>query len=106
MFLFSLSYTNPSSVHESSSLEVNANASSVLAGLNDVGATLEVRVGYLGMCISSKTGWICSRGSEKLAGIVQQAKAGELSDPLNLIYVADTFKREMAFVGLLYVPHT
>jgi hypothetical protein len=103
MFLFSLSYASPSPVHEPSSLEVNSNASSVLAGLNDVGATLEVRAGYLGMCVSSEAGWVCSRSSEQLARIFQQAEVDGPRDPLNLIYIADTFKREMAFVGLLCV---
>jgi hypothetical protein len=102
IYLFSLTYTDGgASAHETASAEVNANASRVIASLAGKDAQLEVRSGYFGMCLSTGTGWICSRSSARLASIIEQPETGALGDPLNLIYAAEKFKSEVVFVGLM-----
>lgn len=101
IFLFSLSYRDRSSTRDPSSIEVNRNASSAISSLIEESVPLQVRSGYLGMCITSGAGWICSRTSSQLASIVRQSEAGAQGDPLNLIYAAEKFKSEVVFVGLM-----
>jgi hypothetical protein len=101
IYLFSLSYTDPSLPRDPSSIEVNKNASSALSSLIEENVPLQVRSGYLGMCITSGLGWICSRSSLQLASILRQSEAGTQGDPLNLIYAAEKFRSEVVFVGLM-----
>lgn len=61
------------------------------------GAEMEVRVGYFGICVSPTPGsFICNANATALAGIVTVDQ-----DPLNLIWVASTFKDAVVFPYLL-----
>lgn len=62
-------------------------------------AQLEVRVGYFGICINPDGGsFLCSNNASSLA---QQVTVDQ--DPLNLIWVASTFKDSIVFPYLMYV---
>lgn len=61
------------------------------------GAEMEVRVGYFGICVSPEGGaFICNSNATALAEIVTVDQ-----DPLNLIWVASTFKDAVVFPYLL-----
>ncbi|OXV11171.1 hypothetical protein Egran_01072 [Elaphomyces granulatus] len=63
------------------------------------GANLEVRVGYFGICIQPNGGsFICNANATALAGIVNVDQ-----DPLNLIWVASTFKDAVVFPYLIII---
>ncbi|KAJ5115870.1 hypothetical protein N7456_000218 [Penicillium angulare] len=63
------------------------------------GAELEVRVGYFGICIQPDHGsYICNANATALAEVVTVDQ-----DPLNLIWVASTFKDAVVFPYLLIV---
>lgn len=58
---------------------------------------MEVRVGYFGICIQPDGGsFICNANATALAGVVTQDQ-----DPMNLIWVASTFKDAVVFPYLL-----
>jgi Ca2+ regulator and membrane fusion protein Fig1 len=60
-------------------------------------AVLEVRVGYFGICTTPDgSGWLCSNNATALASQTAQDQ-----DPLNLIWVAQTFKDAVVFPYLL-----
>lgn len=60
-------------------------------------AQLEVRVGYFGLCVNGDGGgWLCSNNATALA---QQISVDQ--DPLNLIWVASTFKDSVVFPYLM-----
>ena len=60
-------------------------------------AQLEVRVGYFGICINPDGGaFLCSNNASSLAGQVSVDQ-----DPLNLIWVASTFKDSIVFPYLM-----
>lgn len=62
-------------------------------------AILEVRVGYFGICINPDGGaFLCSNNASSLAGQVSVDQ-----DPLNLIWVASTFKDSIVFPYLIIV---
>ena len=62
-------------------------------------ACLNVRVGYFGICIQLEGGnWLCNENSTALADIVSSDQ-----DPLNLIWVASTFKTAIVFPYLIIV---
>ncbi|KAL8973337.1 MAG: hypothetical protein Q9183_000030 [Haloplaca sp. 2 TL-2023] len=62
-------------------------------------ADLEVRVGYFGICINADGGsFLCSNNASSLAS---QVSVDE--DPLNLIWVASTFKDNIVFPYLIIV---
>jgi hypothetical protein len=75
------------------------------------GTTLEVRVGYMGLCVTQRdTGRICSSSARVLANLIKAEKAsisnGNTSteitlDPLNLIMIANEFKEKIVFDGLM-----
>lgn len=61
------------------------------------GAEMEVRVGYFGICVQPSGGsYICNSNATALAEIVTVDQ-----DPLNLIWVAATFKDAVVFPYLL-----
>ncbi|KAI1905632.1 hypothetical protein LOZ53_005483 [Ophidiomyces ophidiicola] len=63
------------------------------------GAQLEVRVGYFGICIQRGGGsFICNANATALAGILRSE-----DDPLNLVWVASTFKDAVVFPYLIIV---
>lgn len=59
-------------------------------------AQLEVRVGYFGLCVNNGGSFLCSNNATALA---EQASIDQ--DPLNLIWVAETFKNSIVFPYLL-----
>ena len=60
-------------------------------------AQLQARVGYFGICINPDGGaWLCSNNASSLAGQVSVDQ-----DPLNLIWVASTFKDSIVFPYLM-----
>ena len=60
-------------------------------------AQLEVRVGYFGICINPQGGaFLCSNNASALAAQVTIDQ-----DPLNLIWVASTFKDNIVFPYLM-----
>jgi hypothetical protein len=60
-------------------------------------AQLEVRVGYFGICISPNGGsFLCSNNASALA---EQVSVD--NDPLNLIWVANTFQNDIVFPYLM-----
>lgn len=60
-------------------------------------AQLEVRVGYFGICINPDGGsFLCSNNASSLASQVSVDQ-----DPLNLIWVASTFKDSIIFPYLM-----
>ena len=60
-------------------------------------AMLEVRVGYFGICVNPSGGdFLCSNNATALA---EQISIDQ--DPLNLIWVAHTFKDSIVFPYLL-----
>ncbi|RMZ91384.1 hypothetical protein DV736_g1396, partial [Chaetothyriales sp. CBS 134916] len=62
-------------------------------------ADLNVRVGYFGICIRSEgSGWMCNTNSTALADLVSVDQ-----DPLNLIWVASTFKNAIVFPYLIII---
>ncbi|KAH8595313.1 Ca2+ regulator and membrane fusion protein Fig1-domain-containing protein [Bisporella sp. PMI_857] len=70
---------------------------------------IQVRVGYMGLCISQNAGnWVCSNSGAALARLfkIAQERGNEESfiggDPLNLIWMAGKFKDEIVFNGLIF----
>lgn len=61
------------------------------------GAQLEVRVGYFGICVQPDGGsYICNNNATALAEILTLDQ-----DPLNLVWVASTFKDAVVFPYLM-----
>ena len=58
---------------------------------------LEVLVGYFGLCVTPDSGgYLCSNNATLLAESISIDE-----DPLNLIWVAETFKNSVVFPYLL-----
>jgi hypothetical protein len=57
-----------------------------------------VRVGYFGICVNDGGAWLCSNNATALA-----ASYSPDTDPLNLIWVAKSFKDDIVFPYLMYV---
>lgn len=100
VYLLSLSYSNATPV--TNSAQLNQNLTGVFAGIVN-GTVLEVRTGYLGLCISQPSGiWVCSNNAMALA---KQIKSAGGSDPLNLVWMSAKFKDEAFFQGFMLVFH-
>ncbi|KAI9791801.1 MAG: hypothetical protein M1833_001325 [Piccolia ochrophora] len=96
IFLISLYYESYTPTYNPA--QVDPGVSQDIA--NIVGqAQLEARVGYFGICINPDGGaWLCSNNASSLAGQVSVDQ-----DPLNLIWVASTFKDSIVFPYLIIV---
>ncbi|RMZ84213.1 hypothetical protein DV738_g475, partial [Chaetothyriales sp. CBS 135597] len=96
IYLISLYYQKYAPVF--SPTQVDPGVTTAIA--NVVGnADLTVRVGYFGICIRSEgSGWMCNTNSTALADLVSVDQ-----DPLNLIWVASTFKNAIVFPYLLII---
>lgn len=94
IFLISLYYKSYPPVFDPA--QVDPGVTTAIA--NIVGqAQLEVRVGYFGICINPDGGaFLCSNNASSLAGQVSVDQ-----DPLNLIWVASTFKDSIVFPYLM-----
>ncbi|MCJ1310025.1 hypothetical protein MMC25_003686 [Agyrium rufum] len=96
IFLISLYYQSYPPVFNTA--QVDPGVTTAIA--NIVGqAQLEVRVGYFGICINPDGGsFLCSNNASALASQVSVDQ-----DPLNLIWVASTFKDNIVFPYLIIV---
>ncbi|KAI9707099.1 MAG: hypothetical protein M1836_000059 [Candelina mexicana] len=96
IFLISLYYQHYTPTYDSA--QVDPGVSAAIA--NIVGrAQLEVRVGYFGICVNPDGGaFLCSNNASSLASQVSVDQ-----DPLNLIWVANTFKDSIVFPYLIIV---
>ncbi|KAJ9647211.1 hypothetical protein H2201_003361 [Coniosporium apollinis] len=96
IFLISLYYEHYTPVYDPA--QVDPGVATAIA--NIVGpASLEVRVGYFGICVNADGGsFLCSNNATALA---QQVSIDQ--DPLNLIWVASTFKDSIVFPYLIIV---
>ncbi|EXJ73792.1 uncharacterized protein A1O5_03554 [Cladophialophora psammophila CBS 110553] len=96
IYLISLYYQKYPPVF--STVQVDPSVTTAIA--NIVGnADLNVRVGYFGICIRVDGGaWMCNQNSTALADLVSIDQ-----DPLNLIWVASTFKNAIVFPYLLII---
>lgn len=94
IFLISLYYQHYTPTYDPAQVDPGVTA----AIANIVGtAQLEVRVGYFGICITPDGGgYLCSNNATALA---EQVSVDQ--DPLNLIWVAETFKDSIVFPYLL-----
>ncbi|PGH01420.1 hypothetical protein GX51_05227 [Blastomyces parvus] len=96
IFLISLFYEKYEPVIDSAIV-----APSVSVAMNNIvgGAQVEVRVGYFGICVQPTGGaFICNSNATALADILQSEE-----DPLNLVWVAATFKDAVVFPYLIIV---
>ncbi|KAH2567110.1 hypothetical protein KXV42_000728 [Aspergillus fumigatus] len=96
IFLISLYYERYNPVFDKAQVDPGV----VTATANIVGgAEMEVRVGYFGICVQPAGGaYICNSNATALAEIVTVDQ-----DPLNLIWVASTFKDAVVFPYLLII---
>ncbi|KAF2769109.1 membrane fusion mating protein FIG1 [Teratosphaeria nubilosa] len=96
IFLISFYYQGYTPTY--SSTQVDPGVAAAIA--NIVGrAQLEVRVGYFGICVNPDGGsFLCSNNATLLA---EQVSVDQ--DPLNLIWVAETFKNDVVFPYLLII---
>ena len=77
--------------------------SPVMSNSTAAQAALEVRVGYLGLCVRESSGlWMCARSATTLVNVLKSPKSDD-TDPLNLIWVAKKFNDNVIFVGLMFV---
>ncbi len=94
IFLISLYYENYPPVYDPA--QVNPGVTRAIANIAGQ-ASLEARVGYFGICINPDGGaWLCSNNASSLAAQVTVDQ-----DPLNLIWVASTFKDSIVFPYLM-----
>jgi hypothetical protein len=104
VYLLSMSYVNSTTLAAIATYpeQVNTNISAVFGNIAKI-SSLEVRAGYLGLCMRQNPGkWECSSSAAFLAGIVELSSAST-GDPLNLIWIASNFRNHVVFVGLMYV---
>ncbi|KAF2261006.1 membrane fusion mating protein FIG1 [Lojkania enalia] len=96
IFLISMWYEQYTPTYSTEQVDPGVTA----AIANIVGnAQLAVRVGYFGICVDADGGsWLCSNNATALA---DQMSIDQ--DPLNLIWVASTFKDAVVFPYLLIV---
>ncbi|KAJ5692477.1 hypothetical protein N7462_001900 [Penicillium macrosclerotiorum] len=96
IFLISMYYERYEPVLDSSQVYPD-----VVTAMSNIvrSAELEVRVGYFGICVQPDGGsFICNANATALAEIVTVD-----ADPLNLIWIASTFKDAVVFPYLLIV---
>lgn len=94
IYLISLYYTQYPAVF--SKAQVDPGVTTAIS--NIVGqADLNVRVGYFGICVQPDAGaYMCNQNASALADLVSVDQ-----DPLNLIWVAQTFKDAIVFPYLM-----
>lgn len=95
IFLISFYYQTYTPTY--SPTQVDPGITAAIANIVGGQTQLEVRVGYFGVCVNPDGGsFLCSNNVTLLA---EQFSIDE--DPLNLIWVADTFKNSVVFPYLL-----
>lgn len=101
VYILSLSYQPIASISPSAS-QLNPSLSTTFARLAGNTTTLEVRAGYIGMCISATAGnWTCSRDADSLARTLNLTQSATSPDPLNILWIAKTFRDTIVFDGLM-----
>ncbi|KAI5794652.1 Ca2+ regulator and membrane fusion protein Fig1-domain-containing protein, partial [Pyronema domesticum] len=96
IFLINLWYDRESPVFDPAQVDPN-----YARKIGDIVATaaLEVRVGFFGICVNPDgSSWLCSANATSLA-----AQVNTNQDPLNLIWVSETFKESIVFPYLIIV---
>lgn len=112
IYLLSLEYTATESSFSTTPVQVSSAIAHAIHNVSQTGngTTLEVRAGYMGICVTqSDTGRICSSNVKVLANLFQTQRSvnnGNTStelvpDPLNLIMIANEFKEKIVFNGLM-----
>ncbi|OBT80666.1 hypothetical protein VF21_00304 [Pseudogymnoascus sp. 05NY08] len=102
VYLLSLSY-QPAAPYSPSPLQLSPSLSITFANLAGNSTTLQVRAGYIGMCISAAPGnWTCSRDADSLARTLNGTQSGSSPDPLNILWIAKTFRDTIVFDGLIF----
>ncbi|OHE99307.1 hypothetical protein CORC01_05348 [Colletotrichum orchidophilum] len=97
--LVSLSYSGNSTPTVLNTTNTISNFSSTATTDN----SLEIRVGYFGMCLMSSDQWICSKDSRALESFASRTQTGVAYDPLKVISAAERFKDEVIFKGLHFI---
>jgi hypothetical protein len=104
VYILSLSYLPSATEPSSSNIQLNPNISTTFSTIASTHSQLEVRVSYLGICISQVTSqWLCAHDALTLSNLIKLyggPESGE-HDPLNLIWVGGRFKDAVLFPGLL-----
>ncbi|KAJ6108247.1 hypothetical protein N7523_009570 [Penicillium sp. IBT 18751x] len=112
VYLLSLHYKATSSLAISDPTIVSTSIAHAIQNITQAGkeSTLEVRVGYMGLCImQSDEVTTCSSSATKLANMLKLPSTGVTNsihgtaDPLNLIHIAADFKDKIVFDGLLFI---
>ncbi|KAK4446783.1 Ca2+ regulator and membrane fusion protein Fig1-domain-containing protein [Podospora aff. communis PSN243] len=103
--LFSLSYRQDADIAPSGNpLQLNPNVGDTFAGLMRKSSSTiiqQVNVGFMAICLKLHAGtWICGTSAQDM---VNGLAGGAATDPLNLIYVAETARSRVLFFGLLFV---
>lgn len=94
IFLISIYYEKYTPTFDPS--QVDPGVSTAIANIIG-GATMEVRVGFFGICISPDNGaFICNANATALAEVVTVDQ-----DPLNVIWLAERFKDTVVFPYLM-----
>jgi hypothetical protein len=103
--LFSLSYRQETDIAPSGNpLQLNPHVGDTFAGLVRNGSSTriqQVNVGFMAICLKLHAGtWICGTSAQDM---VNGLAGGAATDPLNLIYIAETARSKVLFFGLLFV---
>ncbi|KAK2768254.1 hypothetical protein FQN54_000106 [Arachnomyces sp. PD_36] len=98
VYLLSLSYHKSSETQSQPSSQLNPSFFADVANTSS-SASLEVRVGYFGLCASLEgQGWTCATDSNSLT-----ENLNATHDPLNLIWVADRFQNQVFLSALIII---
>lgn len=112
VYLLSLQYQATGSLAISDPTIVSTSIAHAIQNITQAGkeSNLEVRVGYMGLCIMQSNGvQTCSSSATSLANMLKLSSTSatnsthSTADPLNLIHVAADFKDKIVFDGLLSV---
>lgn len=102
VYLLSLSYVEPITKPTT-----DGNISSVFTAFANNATALEIRANYIGLCgKSASIDWICSTNVHNLKTLLVAADIlnpnnNETFDPLDLLGLAEKFKSQIVFDGLL-----
>ncbi|KAG8158006.1 hypothetical protein KVR01_012278 [Diaporthe batatas] len=103
IYLLSLSYSNSNEARQNNVLVALESA------VGNATNSLEVRVGFIGICVNLPLGWTCSSNARTVANraselsMSSQRNESESYDQLGLIDVGRKFRDEVMFDGLLFV---
>ncbi|PGH05611.1 hypothetical protein AJ80_08303 [Polytolypa hystricis UAMH7299] len=98
VYLFSLSYDNPSTAQTAPLLQLNAPFLADVRNMSD-DTSLEIRVGYFGLCMRQKLDdWLCVKDANSLAETLNASH-----DPLNLVWIATSFQARVVLAVLIII---